>query len=75
VLHKRSLSDVYNCLSKKFLIEIKLLPLEKWVTSNIEAHLATIITSIEINSIEWPIFSVGNDVALIGLPVITEAKL
>ena len=50
-------------------------PPRKWVTSNIEAHLATIITSIEINSIEWPIFSVGNDVALIGLPVITKAKL
>ena len=45
------------------------------VTSNIEAHLVTIIISIEINSIEGPIFSVGNDVAPIGLPVITEAKL
>ena len=47
----------------------------KRVTSNIEAHLGTIITSIEINSIEWPIFSVGNSVALIGLLVITDAKL
>ena len=48
------------------------IPLDTWITSNIEAYLATIITTIEISSIEWPIFSVGNDVALIGLPVIIE---
>jgi hypothetical protein len=52
-----------------------LFPLDTWIISNIEAHLATIITTIEINPIEWPIFSIGNDVALIGLPVIIEAKL